>query len=151
MKNISNQFLSFIATVIIAFNFSSCTEPQDFPYYQMRNETGKDMLLKVSYYIPPDSIRVGSHLDYFPDSIILKNNESSEEFYSISGYHSESNFLFYVDSLFVFLDGDLKKTYTRPDNFVIKTPLLSVFFDRKNKGSKGQTVNVYTFLPEDFE
>jgi hypothetical protein len=36
------------------------------------------------------------------------------------------------------------------DGVASKTPYSIVYFDQKNIGTKGETINVYTILPEDF-
>ena len=43
-----------------------------------------------------------------------------------------------------------EKRYKRSDGVGSKTPYSTDYFDQKNIGTKGETINVYTILPEDF-
>ena len=66
---------------------------------------------------------------------------------------SSLQILFFIadsDSIDFLSNNQLKKRYRGMDGVGSKTPYSTDYFDKKNIGTKGETINVYTILPEDF-
>ena len=131
-----------ILTFVILLTFVSCVDRTgNFKYYKFKNETGSSIKLKFysNYKI------IGGF-----NSIIIENKSYSDEFYQSSGIQGQDFFIYNVDSIDFISNDKLLKRYKRSDGVGSKTPYSTDYFDQKNIGTKGETINVYTILPEDF-
>ena len=138
-----NRFCIVITTIILLFLVSCVDRTGKYIFYQFKNETGEDLKLKFYY----------THKSIAPayDSLMIRTGEYSSLFWEISG-GADADVFFIVtsDSIDFSSNNQLKKRYKRSDGVGSKTPYSTDYFDQKNIGTKGETINVYTILPEDF-
>jgi len=66
----------------------------------------------------------------------------------IGGYNANVFFIDYSDSVDFSSNNQLKKRYKILDGIGSKTPYSTVYFDKQIIGTKGETINVYTILPD---
>lgn len=146
MKKLSKYFI----IALISLFFQCCTEPPSYPkYYQIKNETGTDVFIKFYYS------EYGSGMKEY-ESFNLKNSESSETFYAMTGgYHARPFFILYTDSIDVYSNEILVKRYKSPyiDNqaFSKKTLYNDLDYDTVVKSEKVYDVHVYKMLPSYLE
>ena len=136
-----NRFC-IVATSIILLILVSCVDRTgNFKFYKFKNETGNSIKLKFysNYKI------IGGF-----NSLIIENNSYSDEFYESSGIQGQDFFIYNVDSVDFISNDILLKRYKRSDGVASKTPYSTDYFDKKIIGTNGETINVYTILPEDF-
>ena len=133
-----------ILTFVILLTFVSCVDRTGkYVFYQFKNETGEDLKLKFFYTIK------ATYPAY--DSLMIRTGEYSTIFWEvIGGYNADFFFIDYSDSIDILSKNQLKKRYKRSDGIASKTPYSTDYFDKKNIGTNGETINVYTILPEDF-
>ena len=135
-----NRICIVITTIILLFLVSCVDREGKYIFYQFKNETGEDLKLK-------------SHYTYKPtyDSLMIRTGEYSTIFWEISGgYHAKLFFIADADSIDFLSNNQLKKRYKRSDGIGSKTPYSTDYFDKQTIGTNGETINVYTILPEDF-
>ena len=138
-----NRFCIIITTIILLFLVSCVDRTGKYIFYQFKNETGEDLKLKFYY----------THKSIAPayDSLMIRTGGYSLLFWEISGgYDADVFFIADTDSIDFLSNNKLKKRYRGMDGVGSKTPYSTDYFDKKNIGTKGETINVYTILPEDF-
>ena len=138
-----NRFCIVITTIILLFLVSCVDRTGKYVFYQFKNETGEDLKLKFYY----------THKSTPPayDSLMIRTGGYSLLFWEIIG--GADGDLFFIadsDSIDFLSNNQLKKRYRGMDGVASKTPYSTDYFDQKNIGTKGETINVYTILPEDF-
>ena len=133
-----------ILTFVILLTFVSCVDRTGkYVFYQFKNETGEDLKLKFYY----------THKSTPPayDSLMIRTGGYSSLFWEISGgYDADLFFIATSDSIDFFSNNQLKKRYRGMDGVGSKTPYSTDYFDKQTIGTNGETINVYTILPEDF-
>ena len=138
-----NRFCIVITTIILLILVSCVDREGKYIFYQFKNETGEDLKLKFYYKIKATSPAY--------DSLMIRTGGYSTIFWEvIGGYNADFFFIDYSDSIDFSSNNQLKKRYKRSDGIGSKTPYSTDYFDQKNIGTKGETINVYTILPEDF-
>jgi len=138
-----NRFCIVITAIILLILVSCVDRTGKYIFYQFKNETSEDLKLKFYY----------THKSIAPayDSLMIRTGEYSTIFWEISGgYHASLYFIVDSDSIDFSSNNQLKKRYKILDGVASKTPYSRDYFDKKNIGTKGETINVYTILPEDF-
>ena len=138
-----NRFC-IVATSIILLILVSCVDRAGkYIFYNFKNETGEDLKLKFYY----------THKSIAPayDSLMIRTGGYSSLFWEISG-GADADVFFIVtsDSIDFLSNNQLKKRYRGMDGVASKTPYSTDYFNKKNIGTNGETINVYTILPEDF-
>lgn len=146
MKKLNKILIIAFSTLLVQF----CTEPSPHKvYYQIKNETGKSVLIKF-YYSQTTSVELY-------DSIYLNNNESSVEFNAMvgGGIGNYDIFILYSDSIDIYMNNVLIKKYKSPyvdsQAFREKTLYNILSYDSIIKSPNGYNVSVYTMLSSDFE
>ena len=138
-----NRFCIVITTIILLFLVSCVDRTGKYIFYQFKNETGEDLKLKFYY----------THKSIAPayDSLMIRTGEYSSLFWEISGgYDADVFFIVTSDSIDFSSNNQLKKRYRGMDGVASKTPYSTDYFDKQTIGTNGETINVYTILPEDF-
>ncbi len=138
-----NRFCIVITTIILLFLVSCVDRTGKYIFYQFKNETGEDLKLKFYYTYKLSGPAY--------DSLIIRNEGYSSLFWEISGgYDADLFFIATSDSIDFFSNNQLKKRYRGMDGVGSKTPYSTDYFDKQTIGTNGETINVYTILPEDF-
>lgn len=121
---------------------AGCVEKSTADYYQLRNESGEDMRIKL-YFGRDQTFRL--------DTLFIENNKYSLEYRRISGFLDEPMYIWTSDSADIYLNGVFKKRYRYDSSRYTKTIYAIDFYDKEIKNSKDLTVHIYTFLAEDFK
>ena len=137
-----NRNVLILSSIFLIFKLYSCVDGEsNFKYYKFKNESGSAIKLKFySYYKI-----IGGF-----DSLFIENKCFSDEFYESSGVPGNDFFIYNVDSVDFISNDILLKRYKSSDGVASKTPYSTDYFDKKIIGTNGETINVYTILPEDF-
>ena len=138
-----NRFCIVITAIILIILVSCVDRTGKYVFYQFKNETGED--LKLKFYFTHRSTATTY------DSLMIRTGGYSLLFWEIiEGYHADLFFIAESDSIDFLSNNQLKKRYRGMDGVASKTPYSTDYFNKKNIGTNGETINVYTILPEDF-
>lgn len=133
-------FLSLLA-------FSACNRGECWQqYYRLKNDLGQDIMLKIYR-------TNGSTGDSGYDTVLIENGEYSELYEKYECPPAgEDYYIATSDSIEVFIDGVFVKYYgkKKEEDFLIKSPYNLDSYEIVQDEKYGE-INVYTFLPEDFE